>query len=150
MFYLSDRTTRTFVHWKRCRVNQIVSGNSSAGIHRLRGGCRESLGLLRRKKLERRRELNRIAKRAIERAAHGVDSVDAVNRLPTLFRSDEVHQDVYPANDENAFFRFYLTCYVGDEFAVACVNLARFQRTSEGSHHSAGSGGDHIIDGRSV
>jgi hypothetical protein len=55
-----------------------------------------------------------------------------------------------PTDDQNAFLLFDLTGHICRELLIAGVNLARFQRASEGAHHSTGRRRDHVIDGGSV
>ena len=50
------------------------------------------------------------------------------------------------ANHKHAVLLFHLAGYIRREFAMARINLARFQRTPEGAEHSTGSCGDHRID----
>ncbi len=41
-----------------------------------------------------------------------------------------------PADHQHALLRFHLSSHIRGQFAVARVDLARFQRTSESAHHS--------------
>jgi hypothetical protein len=47
---------------------------------------------------------------------------------------------------EDIIFEFDFASYLGCEFIVACVDLTRFQRASEGSHHSTGGSGDDVVN----
>jgi hypothetical protein len=48
-------------------------------------------------------------------------------------------------DDQDASIEFNLTGDFRDQLAVACVNLARFQRTAKGAGQSAARSGHHII-----
>jgi hypothetical protein len=78
--------------------------------------------------------------------------VNALDRLLELrrFGSDEAHGHVNTPDDEHAVLGFHFSGHVSREFAVAGIDLARFQRTSEGAKHSTSGGADDIVDGCGV
>src|ERR1700680_3849551 len=88
---------------------------------------------------------DRVMKRSVERAPHGVDTVDAVHGWPGVFRRGQPHRDVNAANDEDALIGFHLAGYVCREPATARIDLTRLQRASKGSEHSTRGCGDHVI-----
>jgi hypothetical protein len=88
--------------------------------------------------------------RAIQRAVHRIDEVDALDGVAGCFRCNKLHIDVNAADDHHVVFRFHFAGYVRDEFSITGINLARFQRTSEGAHHSTSGGGDNVINGGGV
>jgi hypothetical protein len=88
--------------------------------------------------------------RAIERALHCVDSVNAFDGGALFFRRNETHRDVDTSDDQHSFLQFDFPSHLCGEFIVARIDLTRFQRASEGAHHSTGGSGNHVIDGRGV
>ena len=81
---------------------------------------------------------------------HRVDPVDTLYHRPRLFWRHQAHPDVDPADDQHTFLSLNLTSNLPSQPPVAGIDLARFQRTSKGPEHSTRSGGDDIIDRRSV
>ena len=75
--------------------------------------------------------------RSIQRAAHGINGVHALDLLSCFFLGCQTHRDVNPADDEHAILFFYLAGHIGGELSIAGINLTRFQRASKGAHHSA-------------
>jgi hypothetical protein len=69
---------------------------------------------------------------------------------PRRFASDEPHGNVNPSNDQHSLLCFYFSGNFAGKFAVAGVDLARFQRTSESAEHSTGGRGNNIVDGGCV
>jgi hypothetical protein len=88
--------------------------------------------------------------RAIERAVHGVDSVNAFDGGALFFRRDESHRDVNAPDDQDSFLQFDFASNLRRELIVARIDLTRFQRASEGAHHSTGGSGDDVVDGRGM
>jgi hypothetical protein len=84
--------------------------------------------------------------RPVKWAPHGVNTVRPLDGAPALFGGDQAHRHVDAADDQNTFFRLYLSDYFGGQLSVAGINLARFQRTSEGAHHSTSGRGNDIVD----
>ena len=70
----------------------------------------------------------------------------SLHYCPAFFRNSHAHRHVNAADDEYAFFRFDLACYVRGQPSVAGVDFERFQRSSEGPQHSTGGCGDHIVN----
>jgi len=97
--------------------------------------------------LKRRCELNRFVQRPVQRATHGVNPVCTFDCGPCRFRRFEAHRHVNAANDEYTLLRFHLPGHLRDQFSVACIDLARFQRTSKSAHHSTGGRRNHIVNG---
>ena len=89
-------------------------------------------------------------KGAVERAVHGVEAVDALDGGAFFFRSYETHRDVDAANYEHSVFLFDFPSDFRGELVVACIDLTRFQRASESSHHSTSGAGDDVVDGGGV
>ena len=92
-----------------------------------------------------RRKLDTPMQRTVERAAHRVNAVGALDCLLDLFRCHQTHCHVDPADDEDSLLSFYLASHLRRESSVTGINLARFQRTSEGTQHSASSRGNDVI-----
>jgi hypothetical protein len=88
--------------------------------------------------------------RAVERAVHCVDSVDAVDGGALFFWGYEAHGDVDASDDQDSVFELDFPSDVRREFVVACIDLTRFQRASEGAHHSTGGSGDDVVDSGGV
>lgn len=58
----------------------------------------------------------------------------------------QVVADVDAANDQDVAVLLNLTGCLGREKALACWNLARFQRTAKGARQSAGGRGDEVVE----
>jgi hypothetical protein len=59
--------------------------------------------------------------------------VDALYNGPRFFRRDQTHFDMDPPDDQHAVLSFNLTGNLSRQPSVACIDLARFQRTSKGT-----------------
>ena len=70
-----------------------------------------------------------------------------LNRLPCFFRRFQAHGYVNPANDQYALLLLDFSGHVRDQLPITSVNLARFQRASEGAQHSATSREDDVVNG---
>jgi hypothetical protein len=53
-------------------------------------------------------------------------------------------------DDEDIVFQLDFTYSLGHQSLIRCINLTRLQRASEGSGKSTRSGGDNIVQSRSV
>ena len=69
------------------------------------------------------------------------------NRFPCFFPRFQAHFYVNPANDQYALLLLDFSGHVRDQLSITSVNLARFQRASEGTQHSASSCGDDVVNG---
>ena len=87
---------------------------------------------------------------SIQRAAHGVDPVHALNGFKRLFGRDQPHRHMDAPNDEHAFLRFNLASHFPHELPVARIDVTRIQRASESTEHSTGGRGDHVVNRRGV
>jgi hypothetical protein len=76
--------------------------------------------------------------------------VDALDGGALFFWGYEAHGDVDASDNEHSIFKFDFPSDVSGEFVVACIDLTRFQRASEGAHHSTGGSGDYVVDGGGV
>ena len=72
------------------------------------------------------------------------------SRARGLDRIHGLSATVNSPNHQHALFTFNLAADTGYEPAVARVNFARFQRAAESSQHSAGGGGNDVVDRGSV
>jgi len=70
----------------------------------------------------------------------------AFHCVARTFRRPKRKVDVNPSNYQHTLVSFNLAADGGGEPAVARVNFARFQRASESAQHSAGRGGNDVID----
>src|SRR5260370_3828720 len=103
------------------RLNHFRSTESDRRrSHQLDGGC----------------EQDRFVQGAVEGAVHRIDYMHTLHLLPYPFWRHKVHENVNPADDQDAFLLLHLSGYICCELPVAAVNLARFQRASDGPHHS--------------
>ena len=64
--------------------------------------------------------------------------------------SHKAHPQMDAANNQDALFCFDLARHIGSKLSVAGIDLARFQRSPKGTHHSTGGCRNHIVDGRGV
>src|SRR5258708_3071579 len=122
------------------RKNLLVSALRLA-LELLRHGVR---------KLDGRRKLDCFVQCAIERAVHRVNAVHPLHRLLYLLWRYKTHPHVNPADDQHTFLRFDLSGHIRGQLSIAGIDLARFQRTSEGTHHSTSGCGNHVVNGRGV
>jgi hypothetical protein len=76
--------------------------------------------------------------------------MDAVDGCAGLWWGYQTHFDVNAADYQDAVFGFDFSCYVCDELALACIDLARFQRAAKSAHHSTGGGSDHVVQSCSM
>jgi hypothetical protein len=76
--------------------------------------------------------------------------VDALDGGALFFWSYEAHRYVDSFDDEHSFFELDFPSNISREFVIACIDLTRFQRASEGAHHSTGGSGDDVVDGGGV
>jgi hypothetical protein len=81
---------------------------------------------------------------------HRVDLVDALDDGPRFFWRDQAHLHMDAPDYQDTVLRLDLTSNLSCQTPVAGIDVARFQRTSEGTKHSTRSGRDDIIDRRSV
>jgi hypothetical protein len=91
-----------------------------------------------------------IVQRAVQRTAHCVHAVNALHGLASFFRGNKPNRHVNATNHQHALLRFDLTCNIGGQPAVACIDFARLQRAAKGAEHSPSGCGNHVIDGRCV
>jgi hypothetical protein len=54
---------------------------------------------------------------------------------------------VNAADDKYTFLRLNLSGYLGGQFPVVGIDLARFQRTSKGAHHSTSGRRNDVVNG---
>src|SRR6202007_2147705 len=66
------------------------------------------------------------------------------------FWCNQVHGNVNAADHQDTIFLLHLSGYICRKLPVARVNLARFQRASEGTHHSTSRRRDHVVDSGSM
>src|SRR5207244_4993297 len=104
----------------------------------------------RRQKRVRRAKLNRVVQGPIQRAAHRVHAVDALDGFADFLSRHQLKIHVNPADHEYALFFFYFADDFCGETAIAGIDVTRFQRASEGAHHSTGNCGNHIVEGGGV
>jgi hypothetical protein len=76
--------------------------------------------------------------------------VDALDGGALFFWGYEAHRDVDASDDEHSIFQFDFSPDISREFVIACIDLTRFQRASEGAHHSTGGSGDYVVDSGGV
>jgi hypothetical protein len=81
---------------------------------------------------------------------HRIDLVDALYDGPRFFRRDQAHLNMDAPDYQHTVLSLNLTRNLSCQTPVAGIDVARFQRTSEGTKHSTRSGRDDIIDRRSV
>ena len=74
----------------------------------------------------------------------------AFDRGAVFLTRDQVVENVDAPNNQHVTFSFNLTGHGRCELFVTSVNLARLQRTPEGSNQSTTSRRNHVIDGSSV
>jgi hypothetical protein len=86
----------------------------------------------------------------VERAAHHVNPMCALHSRSGLFGGDQAHLHMDAADNQNAFVCSDFACYFGGQLSITGIDLARFQRTSKGSHHSTGGCGNDVINRRGV
>jgi hypothetical protein len=68
----------------------------------------------------------------VKGAVHRIDCMHALDLLRCSFWRNQVHENVNAADYQNAIFLLYLSGYICRKLPVAGVNLACFQRASEG------------------
>jgi len=88
--------------------------------------------------------------RPVKWAVHCVNRMRPLDGFAAPFRCDQPHSHVDPPDNQHTIFALSLPGNIGGEFAIAGVDLARFQRASKRAHHSAGGRGDHVVDGGTV
>ena len=71
--------------------------------------------------------------------------VNAFYGFMRLFGCRDLIDYMNPFYHQDVIFRFHLASDFSGEFTVTSVDLARFQRASEGTGQSAARGSDHII-----
>ena len=76
--------------------------------------------------------------------------VHPFDRLANLFGRPKRVGGVNAPYHQHAVLGFNLAANLGDQPAVAGVDLTRLQRASEGAEQSATGGGNQIVDGRGV
>jgi hypothetical protein len=81
---------------------------------------------------------------------HRVDLVDALDDGPRFFGRDQAHLHMDAPDYQHTVLSLNLTSNLSCQKPVAGIDVARFQRTSEGTKHSTRSRRDDIIDRRSV
>src|ERR1700722_17892721 len=79
-----------------------------------------------------------VVQRAIERAMHGVEAVEALDGVANTFGRDQAHDDVNAPYDQDVLLGFHFAGNFADELPITGVNLTRLQRASEGAEHSTG------------
>src|SRR6266852_4998258 len=105
-----------------------------------RRGCRSH-------QLERRSKLDRLVQCPVQGAPHGVNAVRAFDCFPCDLRRQQAHRHVNAADNKHTLLSLHLSGYFSGQFSVARVDLARFQRTSEGAHHSTRGCRNDIVNG---
>src|SRR6266566_7706048 len=70
----------------------------------------------------------------------------ALHCILDLFPRHQAHRYMNPADHQHALLRFHLSSHIRGQFAVARIDLARFQRTSESAHHSTSGCGNDIVE----
>src|SRR6266516_1171539 len=98
----------------------------------------------------RRCYFDRVMQGTEQRAIVREQAVCAFHSFAHLVRCSKPEGDVNSPNHQHTLFTFNLAADTGYEPAVARVNFARFQRAAEGSQHSAGRGGNDVVDGGGV
>jgi hypothetical protein len=88
--------------------------------------------------------------RPVQGAVHGVHAVRTLDYLSRRFRHRYAHRYVNSADDQYTLLHFNFSGYIRGQLSIAGIDMARFQRTSEGTHHSTCGCGDHIVNGRGV
>ena len=83
---------------------------------------------------------------AKDRAPVCENAMNALHRIPRISCGAKCESDVDSADHKHAVFDFDLAADIGSEPAVACVDLARLQRATKGSEHSAAGRGDDVVD----
>jgi hypothetical protein len=81
---------------------------------------------------------------------HRVDLVDALYDGPRFFWRDQAHLNMDAPDYQHTVLSLNLASNLSCQTPVAGIDVARFQRASEGTEHSTRSGRDDIIDRRSV
>jgi hypothetical protein len=96
--------------------------------------------------LDRRRQRDRFVQRAIKRAVHGVKTMRALDCCLGVRGSHQAHRYVNAADNQYIVLRFHIAGYIRSQLAVAGIDLARFQRTSKGTHHSTSGCSDDVVN----
>jgi hypothetical protein len=86
----------------------------------------------------------------VQGTVHRINGVHAVNLLSCLFRRNQAHRYMDPADDQHSIFLFHLAGHFRAELPIAGINLTRFQRASESAQHSAGGRRNNIVNRSSV
>ena len=100
--------------------------------------------------MELRRDVDRGANRAVNRAAVLVEPVDPFGRLPVFGSRFQVHADMDAADHQNPVFGFDLAHGVGGQAVSGGGYLARLQRATQGSRQSARGRRDNVVERRRV
>jgi len=79
-----------------------------------------------------------------------VDAVRTLDGFSSLGRSGQMIRDMNSPNDQYVVLRFDLSHHFGRQAFVAGVDLARFQRASEGPDQSATGRRHHVIQRRGM
>jgi hypothetical protein len=100
-----------------------------------------------RDQFEGRGELQRLVKSSVQRAAHGVYTVYPFYCGFDVFRRHQAHGHVDSPDHQHILLCFDLAGNVGGQLSIAGIDLARFQRTSECTHHSTSGRGNDVVNG---
>ena len=100
-----------------------------------------------RDQFEGRGELQRFVKSSVQRAAHGVYTVYPFYCGLGVFRRHQAHGHVDSPDHQHILLCFDLAGNIGGQLSIAGIDLARFQRTSECTHHSTSGRGNDVVNG---
>ncbi len=80
----------------------------------------------------------------------GVNAVNALNGFSRFRGRGDVVHNMNAPNHKNAVFRLDLTCDFSRQMFIACVDLARLQRASEGAGESTTRSSHDVVKGGRV
>jgi hypothetical protein len=89
-------------------------------------------------------------KSSVEWTAHGVNAVYPFDCSFNVFQRYQAHRHVDSPDDQHILLRFDLSGNIGGQLSITSIDLARFQRTSKGTHHSTSGCGDDVVNGRGM
>ncbi len=76
----------------------------------------------------------------------GMNAMHALNRVSRFRRRCEVIKNMNAPDHQYAIFQLDLASYFSRQLFVACVYLARLQRTSEGAGESTTCSGNNVVE----
>src|SRR6266853_5803497 len=83
-------------------------------------------------------------------AVHRIDCMHTLHLLLCPFWRYQAQGNMNPADYQDAFLLLHLSGHICRELPIAGIDLTRFQRASEGAHHSSSCRRDDVVDGGSM